>query len=80
MTREEGEMRPDGHGPDAATQLAVALGDEVRSYGIEPGRVGGGLDDIMEETREQMKALGFAAAALATVGLLAFLLSRRRRR
>lgn len=34
----------------------------------------------MEETREQMKALGFAAAALATVGLIALLLTRRRRR
>jgi hypothetical protein len=71
-------MRRNGFGTDPAAEFAARLGDEeARGAGIEPGRIGGGLDEAMEDAREQLIALGWAAALLAGIGLLALALTRK---
>jgi hypothetical protein len=71
-------MAGNGFGTDAAAQFAARVGDEAaRGAGVEPGRVGGGLDEAMDEARDQLVALGWAAALLAGISLLAFAFTRR---
>ena len=71
-------MGGNSFGADPAAIVAARLGDdEARNAGIEPGRVGGGLDEAMEDVREQLIALGWAAALLAGIGLLALALTRK---
>lgn len=71
-------MPGNGFGADAAGEFAARVGDDAaRRAGVEPGRIGGGLDEAMEDAREQLVALGWAAALLAGISLLAFALTRR---
>jgi hypothetical protein len=74
-------MHSDLFGTDPASEFAARLTDaEARGAGIEPGRIGGGLDETMEEVREQLIALGWAVALLGGIGLLAFALTHKRGR
>jgi hypothetical protein len=74
-------MGSNGFGSDAAAQLGGRVNEEARRrVGVEPGRIGGGLDEAMEDVREQLIAVGWASALLAGIGVLAFLLTRKRSR